>query len=57
MSDEEFEAYLEERANAAGAKVEDIRRSGRTDDLRRELEENKVFELLGEKAKVTEEKV
>lgn len=57
VSDEEFEAYLEERANAAGVKVEDARRSGRADDLRRELEENKVFELLGEKANVTEEKV
>ena len=57
VSDEEFEAHLEERANAAGIKVEDVRRSGRTDDLRRELEENKVFELLGEKANVTEENV
>ena len=57
VSDEEFEAHLEERANAAGVKVEDVRRNGRADDLRRELEENKVFELLGEKANVTEEKV
>ena len=57
VSDEEFEAHLEERANAAGVKAEEVRRSGRADDLRRELEENKVFELLGEKANVTEEKV
>ena len=57
VSDEEFEAHLEERANAAGVKTEEVRSSGRADDLRRELEENKVFELLGEKAKVTEEKV
>tara|TARA_B100001115_G_scaffold183552_1_gene182775 strand:+ start:5944 stop:7206 length:1263 start_codon:yes stop_codon:yes gene_type:complete len=57
VSDEEFEAHLEERATAAGVKAEEVRRSGRADDLRRELEENKVFELLGEKAKITEEKV
>ena len=57
VSDEEFEAHLEERATAAGVKAEEVRRSGRADDLRRELEENKVFELLGEKAKVTEERV
>ena len=57
VSDEEFEAHLEDRASAAGVKVEDVKRSGRADDLRRELEEDKVFALLGEKAKVTEEKV
>ncbi len=57
VSDEEFEAHLEERATAAGVKAEEVRRSGRADDLRRELEENKVFELLSEKAKITEEKV
>ena len=55
VSDEEFEAHWKS-ANAAGVKVEDVKRSGRADDLRRELEENKVFELLGEKANVTEEK-
>ena len=57
VSDEELEAHLEERANATGVKAEEVRRSGRADDLRRELEENKVFELLSEKANVTEEKV
>ena len=57
VSDEEFDQYLEERANQAGVKVEDIKRSGRADDLRSELSEDKVFALLSEKAVIKEEKV
>jgi len=57
VSDEEFDTYLEERAQSAGVNVEDVKRSGRADDLRRELEEDKVFALLAEKAVVKEEKV
>ncbi len=57
ITDEEFEAFAAERAEQGGIKLEDMQRSGRVDDLRRELEEKKVFDLLGEKAKITEEKV
>ena len=46
-----------QRAEQAGVKLDDLKRSGRMDDLRRELEEKKVFDLLGEKANITEEKV
>jgi len=38
-------------------KVEDLKRSPRLEDLRRAREEDKIFELLGERAKATEEKV
>ena len=57
ITDEEFEAFAAERAEQGGIKLEDMQRSGRVDDLRRELEEKKVFDLLGEKAKIKEEKV
>jgi len=57
VTDEEFEAHLAERAEGAGMKVEDLKRSPRLDDLRRDLEEDKIFELLGETAVEKEEKV
>ncbi len=57
VGDEEFESYLAERAAGAGIKVEEVKRSGRADDLRRELEEDKVFALLSEKAVIKEENV
>jgi trigger factor len=57
VTDEEFAAFLAERATQAGFAVEDIKRSGRADDLRRELEEDKIFALMGDKAVVKEEKV
>ena len=57
VSDEEFEQYLAERAAQVGVKVEDIKRSGRADDLRSEMAEDKVFDLLIEKAVIKEEKV
>ena len=57
VSDEEFDLFAAERAERTGVKVEDLQRSGRMDDLRRELEEKKVFDLLGEKANIKEEKV
>jgi trigger factor len=57
VSDEDFEAFLVTRAEEMGAKVEDLKRSARVDDLRSELEETKVFELLISKAKVTEDVV
>jgi trigger factor len=57
VTDEEFEIFAAERAEQGGIKLEDMQRSGRVDDLRRELVEKKVFDLLGEKAKIKEEKV
>ena len=57
VTDEEFETFAAERAEQSGIKLEEMQRSGRVDDLRRELEEKKVFDLLGEKAKIKEEKV
>ena len=57
IGDEEFDLFVAERAERAGLKSEDLKRSGRLDDLRRELEEDKVFALLSEKAKIKEEKV
>jgi len=57
VSDEELEASLAQRAEAYGAPVESLRRSGRADELRRELEEDKVFDLLASKAKITEETI
>jgi trigger factor len=57
VSDQEFEEYLARRAAEAGVKVEDLKRSPRLGELRRELEEDKVFEFLLERARITEEKV
>ncbi len=57
VSDEEFDVFAAERAEQAGVKLDDLKRSGRIDDLRRELEEKKVFDVLGEKANIKEEKV
>jgi trigger factor len=57
VTDEEFETFAAERAVQGGIKPEEMHRSERVDDLRRELEEKKVFDLLGEKAKIKEEKV
>lgn len=55
LTDEEFETALQERADAIGIRVEDLKRSARVDDLRREQEENRIFELLIEKARITDE--
>ena len=57
VSDMEFDAFAAQRAEQTGVKLDDLKRSGRIDDLRRELEEEKVFDLLGEKANIKEEKV
>ena len=57
VADEELDHFVAERAERAGFKVEDLKRSGKIDDLRRELEEKKVFDLLSENAKIKEEKV
>jgi trigger factor len=57
VSDEDFDAFVEKRAEEIGIKVEEFKRSGRLDDLRSELEESKIFDLLISKAKITEEAV
>ena len=57
VTDAEFDQFAAERAEQAGSKLEDLQRSGKMDDLRRELEEKKVFDLLGEKANIKEEGV
>ena len=57
VGDEEFEEFLVRRAEEAGTELEELRSSARVDDLRRELADNKVFELLVESAKIKEEKI
>ena len=57
VSEEELNTFVAERAEQSGVKLEDLKRSGQIDDLRREFEEKKVFDLLGEKANIKEEKV
>lgn len=57
VTDAEFEEHLARRAEEAGVSLENVRRSGRLDSLRRELTEERVFALLLERAALTEEKV
>ena len=57
VSEEELNTFAAERAEQSGVKLDELKRSGRIDDLRREFEEKKVFDLLGEKANIKEEKV
>ncbi|HCL26972.1 MAG TPA: hypothetical protein DIC52_00875, partial [Candidatus Latescibacteria bacterium] len=53
VSDEEFEEYLATRAEQSGMKLEELKRSPRAADLRRDLEEDKIFEHLQSGAKIT----
>ena len=57
VGDEEFDQYLQQRAEESGVSLEDLKRSARLDDLRRELEEDKVIDFLVEQAEIEEEKV
>ncbi|MFH1571917.1 MAG: trigger factor [Gemmatimonadota bacterium] len=57
VTDEEFEEHLRSRAESAGMKLEDIKRSPRIEDLRRDLEEERIFAHLGERAVTKEEKI
>ncbi len=57
VSDEEFERYLEERAQRLGIKLEEIKKNARVDDLRRELEEDRMFSELMKSAEIKEETV
>ena len=57
VGEEEFEQHLQQRAERMGVDVEQLKRSARVGDLRRELRESKVFDLLAEKAKVKDETI
>ena len=57
VEDEEFEEFLSTRAEDSGMKVGELRRSKWADNLRKELEENKVFDYLIERAEIEEQSV
>ena len=57
VADEEFEEFLSARAEDSGMKVEELRRSKWGNNLRKELEENKVFDYLIERAEIEEQSV
>ena len=57
VADEEFEQYLATRAAQSGMKLEELKRSPRAADLRRDLEEDKIFEHLEKGAKVTDKAI
>ena len=57
VTDEEFDTYLEGRATEMGMSADDLKRSPRVSDLRRDLEEDKIFEQLQTTANITEKKV
>ena len=57
VSDEEFEVYLEERAQRLGIKLDEIKKNARVSDLRRELEEDRMFSELMKTAEIKEETV
>ena len=57
VADEEFEEFLSKRAEETGMKVGELRRSKWADNLRKELEENKVFDYLIERAEIEEQSV
>ena len=54
VTDEEFAQFTAERAERTGIQPADLQNA---EGLRRELEDQKVFELLVAKAKIKEEKV
>ena len=57
VDDEEFDEFLQQRAGEMGQQAEELKRSEQVDSLRRELEENKLFDLLIERAQVEEQTV
>lgn len=57
VTDEEFESYLTERAGQLGIQLEKLKRSPRVADLRRDLEEDRIFGHLEELAVVEERAV
>ena len=57
VAEEEEAGFFEERARQLGYKAADLKRSPRADDIKRELENQKIFEYLGEHAEIREEPV
>ena len=57
VSDEEFEVFMGTRAEELGVKIEELKRSPRLADLRQELEDEKIFEYLTERADIEEKTV
>ena len=57
VTDEEFEGYLADRSRQLGMQLDKLKRSPRAADLRRDLEEDKIFEYLEEHAIVEERAV
>jgi len=57
VSGEELEAHLGQRAEQLGIRVEELKRSPKADEFRKELEEDKIFEYLTDKAEIKEESV
>ena len=57
VSEEETTEFFERRAQQLGFQAADLKRSPRADDIRRELENEKIFEYLGERAEISEESV
>ena len=57
VAQEEEAGFFEKRAQQLGYKAADLKRSPRADDIKRELENQKIFEYLGEHAEIREEPV
>ena len=57
VSEEETTEFFERRAQQLGFQAADLKRSPRAEDIRRELENEKIFEYLGERAEISEESV
>lgn len=57
VTDEEFDVYLTERAGQLGIQLDKLKRSPRVADLRRDLEEDRIFGHLEARAVVEERAV
>lgn len=57
VTDEEFEGYLADRSRQLNLQLDKLKRSPRSADLRRDLEEDKIFAYLEEHAIVEERAV
>ena len=57
VTEEETAEFFERRAQQLGFQASDLKRSPRADEIKRELENEKIFEYLGERAEISEEPV
>ena len=57
VSKEEEDGFFQKRADQMGAKADELKRSARAEDLRRELVDDKIFEYLCERADIEEKSV